>query len=86
MVVEFSEWLISKDIVKWSSVSLVQSNLWSSPRISTWSLRTWLFVLYIIDVSETIRCKLGIFTDDTKFYSIINSVRDVECNLDSMQE
>ena len=29
---------------------------------------------------------MGIFTDDTKFYSIINSVRDVECDLDSMQE
>ena len=34
-----------------------------------------LFVLYINDIVETIRCKLSIFADDTKIYSIINSVR-----------
>ena len=46
-------------------------------------------VLYINDVAEIIRCKLGIFADDTKIYSIINSVRNVEelqCDLDSMWE
>ena len=46
-------------------------------------LRPLLLVLYIN--------KLGIFTDDTKIYSIINSVRDVhveelQCDLDSMRE
>ena len=48
-----------------------------------------LFVLYINDVAETIQCKLGIFADDTKIYSIINSARDVEklqCDLNSMRE
>ena len=60
--------------------------MWSSPRISTQSLGPQLFILYINDVAETIRCKLGIFTDDTKFYSIINSVKNVECDLDGMQE
>ena len=45
-------------------------------------------LLFVMDVAETIQCELGIFADDTKIYSIINSVRDVEekCDLDSMQE
>ena len=37
-----------------------------------------LFVLYINDIAETIRRELGIFANDTKIYSIINSVNDVE--------
>ena len=48
-----------------------------------------LFVLYINDIAENIKCKLGIFADDTKIYSIINSVSNVEdlqCDLDNMQE
>ena len=48
-----------------------------------------LFVLFCIinDIAETIWCKLGIFADDTKIYSIINNVMDVEelqCDLDSI--
>ena len=46
-------------------------------------------MLYINDIAENIKCKLGIFADDTKIYSIINSVSNVEdlqCDLDNMQE
>ena len=33
-----------------------------------------LFVLYINDIAENIQCKLGVFVDDTKIYSIINNM------------
>ena len=33
-----------------------------------------LFVLYINDIAENIQCKLGVFADDTKIYSIINNM------------
>ena len=45
--------------------------------------------MYINNIAETIQYKLGIFADNTKIYSIINSVRDVEelqCDCDSIQE
>ena len=48
-----------------------------------------LFVLYINDIAENIQCKLGVFADDTKMYSIINNMcntMELQCDLDNMQE
>lgn len=48
-----------------------------------------LFVLYINDIAENIHCKLGAFADDTKIYTIIESVCDtmnLQRDVDSMQE
>ena len=48
-----------------------------------------LFVLYINDIAEYIHCKLGVFADDTKIYSIINNMcntMELQCDLDNMQE
>ena len=48
-----------------------------------------LFVLYINDIAENIQCKLGVFADDTKIYSIINNMcntMELQCDLDNMQE
>ena len=52
-------------------------------------LEPLLFVLYINDISENIQCKLGVFADDTKIYSIINNMcntMELQCDLDNMQE
>ena len=48
-----------------------------------------LFVLYINDIAEYIHCELGVFADDTKIYSVINSlcnIMELQCDLDYMQE
>lgn len=48
--------------------------------------RPLLFVLYLDDIAETIRCELDIYLHDTKIYSKSNSISDVEklqCDLDS---
>ena len=48
-----------------------------------------LFVLYINDIAEIIKCQLGIFADDTKIYSVIKSLCDVvnlREDLDRMQD
>ena len=48
-----------------------------------------LFVLYINDIAEIIKCQLGIFADDTKMYSVVKSLCDVvnlQEDLDRMQD
>ena len=35
------------------------------------------FVLYINDITEVIQCDLEIFADDTKIYSIIETIEDI---------
>ena len=52
-------------------------------------LEPLLFVLYINDIAEIIKCQLGIFADDTKIYSVIKSLCDVvnlQEDLDRMQD
>jgi len=36
-----------------------------------------LFVLYVNDIAEAIQCDLEVFADDTKIYSIIETIKDI---------
>ena len=48
-----------------------------------------LFVLYINDIAEAIQCDLEVFADDTKLYSIIETIEDIlrlQQDLNSAQE
>jgi len=40
-------------------------------------LGSLLFVLYVNDIAETIQCDLEVFADDTKIYSIIETIEDI---------
>jgi len=48
-----------------------------------------LFVLYINDIAEDIQCDLEVFADDTKIYSIIETIEDIlrlQQDLNNVQE
>ena len=48
-----------------------------------------LFILYINDIVEVIQCDLEIFADDTKLYSIIETIHDIaklQQDLDNLQD